>query len=63
MGSSWISTCGFVGMCGWGFILFEIFMGEAGSVCASGDKVNKHVQEAYTEILSDFKERPLVMTW
>merc|ERR1711985_229259 len=33
----------FCGMCGWGFILFEIFAGEAGSVCASGDKVNKHV--------------------
>merc|ERR1712125_306307 len=34
---------GFIcGMCGWFFILYEIFMGEAGSVCASGDKVNKH---------------------
>merc|ERR1719269_418187 len=37
-----------VGMCGWGFILFEIFMGEAGSVCASGDKVNKHVQASFS---------------
>merc|ERR1719159_759023 len=31
-----------------GFILFEIFMGEAGSVCASGDKVNKHVQASFS---------------
>merc|ERR1712203_187354 len=39
---------GFVlGMCGWGFILFEIFLGEAGSVAASGDKVNKYVQSSY----------------
>merc|ERR1712224_1085899 len=36
------------GMCGWGFILFEIFAGEAGSVCASGDKVNKHVQASFS---------------
>merc|ERR1719201_2776853 len=35
-----------VGMCGWGFILFEIFMGEAGSVAASGDKVGEHVKSS-----------------
>merc|ERR1719213_1505280 len=31
-----------------GFILFEIFAGEAGSVCASGDRVNKHVQASFS---------------
>jgi len=36
------------GMAGWFFILFEIFMGEAGSVCASGDKVNKHVKASFS---------------
>merc|ERR1711924_417831 len=41
-------TAGFcAGMCGWGFILFEIFMGEAGSVAASGEKVNKYVQQSF----------------
>merc|ERR1711988_1086537 len=28
-------------------ILFEIFMGEAGSVAASGEKVNVHVQTSF----------------
>merc|ERR1711903_315921 len=36
-----------VGMAGWGFILFEIFMGEAGSVAASGDKVGEHVKSSF----------------
>merc|ERR1719221_1793759 len=36
-----------VGMCGWGFILYEIFTGEAGSVAASGDKVNEYVKQAF----------------
>jgi len=35
------------GMCGWGFILFEIFMGEAGSIAASSEKVNKYVQQSF----------------
>merc|ERR1719161_1814483 len=34
-----LSGFGF-GMCGWAFILYEIFFGEAGQVAASGDKVN-----------------------
>jgi len=34
-----------LGMCGWGFILFEIFQGEAGSVSAS--MANKNVQTAF----------------
>merc|ERR1712113_109863 len=39
---------GFVlGMCGWGFILFEIFAGEAGKVAATGGKVNKYVQSSF----------------
>jgi len=37
----------FVGMCGWGYILYEIFAGEAGSVAASGDKVGKHVKTSF----------------
>jgi len=36
-----------LGMFGWGFILFEIFSGEAGAVCASGDKVNRYVKESF----------------
>merc|ERR1719218_583872 len=35
------------GMAGWGFILFEIFMGEAGSVAASGEKVNEYVKASF----------------
>merc|ERR1711869_35862 len=36
-----------LGMSGWGFILFEIFMGEAGSVAASGEKVNEYVKASF----------------
>merc|ERR1712085_40685 len=36
-----------VGMAGWGFILFEIFAGEAGSVAADGDKVDQNVKSAF----------------
>jgi len=36
-----------VGMAGWGFILFEIFLGEAGAVAASGDKVNQYVKQSF----------------
>merc|ERR1712113_34140 len=36
-----------VGMAGWFFILFEIFVGEAGKVAASGDKVNEHVKASF----------------
>jgi len=39
--------CFMVGMAGWGFILFEIFMGEAGSVAATGDKVSEHVKTSF----------------
>jgi len=39
---------GFVaGMAGWGYILFEIFAGEAGSVAANGDKVSEPVKTAF----------------
>merc|ERR1719157_229164 len=34
-------------MAGWLFILYEIFLGEAGKVAGSGDKVNKHVKSAF----------------
>jgi bacteriorhodopsin len=40
---------GFIcGMCGWGFILFEIFMGEAASVAKTGDKVNEYVKASFS---------------
>merc|ERR1719152_934652 len=32
-----------VGMAGWGFILMEIFVGEAGQAAGGGGSVNKHV--------------------
>merc|ERR1712079_339870 len=35
------------GMAGWGFILYEIFMGEAGSVAAKGDRVSEHVKTSF----------------
>merc|ERR1711988_940440 len=42
-------AAGFVGgMCGWGYILFEIFAGEAGAVAASGDKVNEYVKASFS---------------
>merc|ERR1711941_153550 len=41
--NAWI---GFIfGMCGWGFILYEIFLGEAGSTAA--DKVGEHVKTSF----------------
>jgi len=36
-----------LGMCGWGFILFEIFMGEAGSVAGKLEGVNQYVKSAF----------------
>jgi len=36
-----------VGMAGWGFILYEIFLGEAGSVAATGDDVNENVKASF----------------
>jgi len=39
---------GFIlGMAGWGFILFEIFFGEASKVAAAADKVNKNLKSSY----------------
>merc|ERR1712093_546445 len=35
------------GLCGWAFILYEIFLGEASSVASEAEKVNKHVQSSY----------------
>jgi len=35
------------GMAGWLFILFEIFAGEAGKVCADDPKVNKYVKDSF----------------
>jgi len=36
-----------VGMLGWGFILYEIFAGEAGNVAGSDSQVNKYVQQSF----------------
>jgi len=36
-----------VGMAGWAFILYEVFLGEAGSVASGGGSVNKHVQASF----------------
>merc|ERR1712018_265902 len=43
--NAWVGFA--VGMAGWFFILYEIFAGEAGSVAASGDKVNVHVKTSF----------------
>merc|ERR1712050_663483 len=37
----------FVGLCGWGYILFEIFAGEAGSVAKNSNKVGEHVKNSF----------------
>merc|ERR1712151_759960 len=43
------AMAGFVmGMCGWAFILFEVFAGEAGKVAGDSSKVNKYVMESYS---------------
>merc|ERR1712170_303406 len=36
-----------VGMCGWGFILFEIFLGPAGKLAAQTDEVSDAVRSAF----------------
>jgi len=36
-----------VGMAGWALILFEIFVGEAGSLAGDGDKTNQYVKSAF----------------
>jgi len=36
-----------LGMAGWFFILYEIFAGEAGNISATGQNVNKHVQQSF----------------
>lgn len=36
-----------VGMCGWGFILFEIFCGEGASVASKADEVSDAVRSAF----------------
>merc|ERR1712129_630462 len=49
MGAGFVNAwVGFiVGMAGWGFILFEIFFGEAGKVAATGDRVNEYVKQSF----------------
>merc|ERR1712038_203246 len=37
-----------VGLAGWAFILFEIFLGEAGKAASTGDRVNEHVKKSYS---------------
>jgi len=43
--NAWIGFI--VGLAGWAFILFEIFLGEAGKVAGSGDKVNEYVKASF----------------
>jgi len=43
--NAWIGFM--VGMAGWGFILFEIFLGQAGSVAADGEKVSQYVKSSF----------------
>jgi len=43
--NAWAGFC--FGMAGWGFILYEIFAGEAGQVAGSGNKVNQYVQQSF----------------
>jgi len=39
---------GFIlGMAGWGFILYEVFFGEAGQCAAAADKVNRHIKSSF----------------
>merc|ERR1712176_654950 len=43
-----LAFVGFVlGICGWFYILFEIFKGEAGQVAATGGKVGEHVRASF----------------
>merc|ERR1719335_871680 len=44
--NAWVGFC--VGMCGWFYILYEIFAGEAGSVASTGTKVNEHVKKSFS---------------
>jgi len=44
-GGAWVGFAG--GMCGWFFILFEIFGGEAGSVAADLGTANKYVVSSF----------------
>merc|ERR1719472_434239 len=37
----------YIGMAGWGFILFEIFVGEAGKLARSDEKVSEHVKTSF----------------
>merc|ERR1711904_47951 len=34
-------------MCGWGFILYEIFMGEAGATAGDSKSIDAHVQASF----------------
>jgi len=42
---AWIGF--FCGLCGWGYILKEIFSGEAGQCAAGGEKVNQYVKASF----------------
>merc|ERR1711953_152168 len=44
--NAWIGFV--VGMVGWFYILFEIFMGEAGQVAGTGDKVSDNVKASFS---------------
>merc|ERR1719245_2107463 len=43
-----VALLGFIlGMAGWGFILYEVFMGEAGQASVKADSANKYVKSAF----------------
>jgi len=44
--NAWVGFA--LGMAGWAFILFEIFMGEAGQVSGNDPKVNEYVKAAFS---------------
>merc|ERR1711953_483716 len=44
--NAWVGF--YVGLAGWVFILFEIFLGGAGSTAANGDKVSEHVKKSFS---------------
>merc|ERR1719407_119347 len=53
LGTIVMLACGYAGEAGFvppmmGFIWYEIFMGEAGAVAASGDKVNEYVKSSFS---------------
>jgi len=43
--NAWLGFC--LGMSGWGFILFEIFFGEASKAAQMADKTNRYIKNCF----------------